>query len=182
MGAGIWKSLWQGILGGGTATTRSIVEGESGSGGACGAGGTGAASAESRVAWKRLLPPDSFRVLFDEGTEPPHSHPLNREKGDGTFVCAACHQPLFDSRQKYDSGTGWPSFHGALPDALGFKRDYLLVVPRTEYHCVACGGHQGHVFTDGPPPSGKRYCNNGLALKFIPRGEALPSRRDAGAH
>ena len=127
--------------------------------------------------WKRLLPPERYRILFEEGTEPAGSSPLDREKRDGTFVCAACYQPLFDSSRKYDSGTGWPSFWEPLPAAVGTKTDFKLILPRTEYHCARCGGHQGHVFDDGPKPTGLRYCNNGLALQFVPRADKLPALR-----
>lgn len=127
--------------------------------------------------WKRLLPADRYEILFEEGTEPPGSSPLDREKRDGTFICAACFLPLFDSSRKYDSGTGWPSFWEPLPAALGTKTDFKLFLPRTEYHCARCGGHQGHVFKDGPKPTGLRYCNNGLALLFVARGDKLPELR-----
>lgn len=133
--------------------------------------------AKSKAEWKALLPPASYRVLFEEDTEPPGSSPLNAEKRPGTFVCAACFQPLFKSETKYESGTGWPSFWDALPNALGKKKDFLLIWPRTEYHCARCGGHQGHIFDDGPKPTGLRYCNNGLALRFVPDGEQLPVLR-----
>ena len=127
--------------------------------------------------WKKLLPADSYRVLFEDATEPPGSSAFNSEKRTGTFVCAACNLPLFDSAAKYESGTGWPSFFAPLPNALGTKTDFKMILPRTEYHCVRCAGHQGHVFDDGPKPTGKRYCNNGVALKFVLKGESLPDLR-----
>ncbi len=126
---------------------------------------------ETKAYWAERLSPEAYRVLFEEATEYAGSSPLNREKRDGSFVCAACGTPLFDSSAKYDSGTGWPSFWQALPDAVGTKTDHKLLMPRTEYHCAKCGGHQGHVFEDGPLPTGLRYCNNGVALRFVPRGE-----------
>jgi peptide-methionine (R)-S-oxide reductase len=129
--------------------------------------------------WKELLPRDAYAVLFEEATEPSHTSPLNEEKRRGVFVCAACFLPLFSSEAKYDSGTGWPSFFQPLPGRLGTKRDLALILPRTEYHCIRCGGHQGHVFKDGPSPTGLRYCNNGLALRFVPEGEPLPPLRRA---
>lgn len=127
--------------------------------------------------WRELLPPESFAVLFKEATEPPGSSGLNQEKRDGTFVCAACHLPLFESASKYESGTGWPSFFAPIEGRLGFKRDFKLFLPRTEYHCIRCGGHQGHRFKDGPQPTGERYCNNGVALRFVPHGEPMPALR-----
>jgi len=118
--------------------------------------------------WKKLLTAEQYRVLRREGTEAPHSSPLNKEKRAGTFHCVACDLPLFASTAKYESGTGWPSFYQSLPGAIGFKTDFKLILPRTEYHCARCDGHHGHVFDDGPQPTGKRFCNNGVCLKFVP--------------
>jgi peptide-methionine (R)-S-oxide reductase len=128
-------------------------------------------------AWQKLLPSDAFDVLFREATEPPFESPLNDEKRKGTFVCAACLQPLFSSETKFESGTGWPSFWQPLEGRIATKRDWKLLLPRTEYHCARCGGHQGHVFNDGPRPTGERFCNNGRALRFVPDGEPLPEPR-----
>ena len=127
--------------------------------------------------WKRLLSPDAYYVLFEEGTERAGSSPLNAEKRAGTYICAACNNPLFDSATKYESGTGWPSFWQALPGKVGTSTDYKIIFPRTEYHCAHCGGHQGHIFDDGPQPTGKRYCNNGVALHFVAKDEAVPPLR-----
>ncbi|MDO8409134.1 MAG: peptide-methionine (R)-S-oxide reductase MsrB [Phenylobacterium sp.] len=118
--------------------------------------------------WKSRLSPAAYQVLRREGTERAGSSPLDREKRKGTFVCAGCELPLFKSDWKYDSGTGWPSFHTYIDGALGEKTDFKIGMPRTEYHCARCLGHQGHVFKDGPRPTGLRYCNNGVALKFVP--------------
>lgn len=119
--------------------------------------------------WKKRLTPLQYNILRKEGTEPPHSSPLNNEKRDGIFACTACELALFDSSTKYDSGTGWPSFFDFIPEHIKTKRDFRTIWPRTEYHCARCGGHHGHIFKDGPEPTGLRYCNNGEALKFIPK-------------
>src|ERR1700679_1169727 len=118
--------------------------------------------------WKKRLAPEAYDVLRHEGTEAPFTSPLNEEKHAGIFACAGCSLPLFPSKYKFDSGTGLPSFYDTIPGHVATKTDYKLIVPRTEYHCARCGGHQGHVFNDGPKPTGLRYCNNGVALKFIP--------------
>ena len=118
--------------------------------------------------WQKRLPPAAYAVLRKEATERPFSSPLNTEKRKGTFVCLGCDLPLFSSDAKFDRGTGWPSFYRPMPGHIKTKTDYKLVYPRTEYHCARCGGHQGHLFDDGPKPTGLRYCNNGVALKFIP--------------
>ena len=133
---------------------------------------------KTRAEWLEWLSEDQYQVLFEEATERPWSSPLNDEKRAGTYVCAACFQPLFSSQAKFDSGTGWPSFFEALEGAVGTKRDWKLLLPRTEYHCARCGGHQGHVFDDGPAPTGKRWCNNGLALAFCAEGETLSQLRN----
>ncbi len=123
----------------------------------------------SRDEWRKRLAAPAYAVLREEGTERAGTSPLNGEKRDGVFACAGCDLPLFTSAMKYESGTGWPSFFTTIPGAFGTKKDYGLHLPRTEYHCIRCGGHHGHVFEDGPPPTGQRWCNNGVALKFIPR-------------
>ncbi len=127
--------------------------------------------------WREILERRRFAVLFKEDTESPFSSPLDKEKRKGTFICAACFLPLFESKTKYDSGTGWPSFWVPIEGRVATKVDYWLLYPRTEYHCARCGGHQGHVFKDGPPPTGKRWCNNGLALQFVPDDKPLPELR-----
>ena len=121
----------------------------------------------SDAQWRQRLTPAQYKVLREEGTEAPGSSPLNAEKRNGQFHCAGCDLPLFTSKMKYESGTGWPSFFTTLPGAFQTKRDFGLFLPRTEYHCARCGGHHGHVFDDGPKPTGQRYCNNGVALKFV---------------
>lgn len=124
------------------------------------------------VEWKKLLTPEQYYILREEGTERPFSSPLDHENRSGLYVCVACDLTLFPSKYKYDSGTGWPSFFDVIPGHVETKTDFKLILPRTEYHCARCGGHQGHVFDDGPPPTGLRYCNNGVALKFVPEKSA----------
>jgi peptide-methionine (R)-S-oxide reductase len=121
----------------------------------------------SAAEWKKLLTPEQYEVLRKEGTEAPFTSPLDHEKRNGMYLCVACGLPLFPSKYKFDSGTGWPSFYDVLPGHVETRTDFKLVLPRTEYHCARCGGHHGHVFNDGPKPTGLRYCNNGVALKFI---------------
>jgi peptide-methionine (R)-S-oxide reductase len=123
----------------------------------------------SKDEWRKRLAPASYNVLREDGTERAGSSPLDREKRAGVFVCAGCDLPLFTSAMKFDSGTGWPSFFTTIPGVFTEKTDYYLIYPRTEYRCKRCDGHHGHVFKDGPPPTGLRYCNNGVALKFIPK-------------
>jgi peptide-methionine (R)-S-oxide reductase len=123
----------------------------------------------SKDEWRKRLTAAQFDVLREEGTERPGTSPLNGEKRPGIFACAGCGLPLFTSAMKYESGTGWPSFFTTIPGAFGTTTDYKLLLPRTEYRCMRCSGHHGHVFDDGPPPTGQRWCNNGIALKFIPK-------------
>jgi peptide-methionine (R)-S-oxide reductase len=126
----------------------------------------------SEAEWKQRLTPEQYRVLRGAGTERPFSSPLNAEHRVGTFACAGCDLPLFSSKTKFDSGTGWPSFWQPLPNAVATEVDRSLVFARTEVHCRRCGGHLGHVFDDGPKPTGLRYCMNGVALKFVPEAPA----------
>lgn len=123
----------------------------------------------SDTEWRKRLDRAQFNILRDEGTERPGTSVLNAEKRPGVYVCAGCDLPVFTSAMKYESGTGWPSFFTTIPGALATKTDYKMILPRTEYHCVRCGGHHGHIFEDGPPPTRQRWCNNGIALKFIPK-------------
>ena len=124
--------------------------------------------AYSEEEWRRRLTSEQYYVLREHGTERAGSSPLDQEKRAGTFVCAGCELPLFSSETKFDSGTGWPSFYAPLDNAIGTSEDRSLFFTRTEVHCRRCGGHLGHVFEDGPPPTGLRYCMNGVALNFVP--------------
>ncbi|MCE7897564.1 MAG: peptide-methionine (R)-S-oxide reductase [Gammaproteobacteria bacterium PRO8] len=142
----------------------------------CSDGRTARAAAQAAV---RMGDAARLRVLFQDGTEAPWTSPLNDVKQAGTFICAACYLPLFEADAKFDSGTGWPSFFRPIdPARIATQLDFKLGVPRTEYHCARCGGHQGHVFDDGPAPTGQRYCNNGVSLLFVPQGQPLPALRD----
>ena len=120
----------------------------------------------SNAEWKKRLTPEEYHILRKAGTERPYSSHLNDEKRAGIYACAGCDLPLFESGTKFDSGTGWPSFYDVIPNHVETSVDYKIIIPRTEYHCARCGGHHGHVFKDGPAPTGLRYCNNGIALKF----------------
>ncbi|RMG91783.1 MAG: peptide-methionine (R)-S-oxide reductase [Zetaproteobacteria bacterium] len=119
--------------------------------------------------WRQRLTTDQYHILREQGTEPPFSSPLLYEHRPGVYACAGCGLALFDASAKFESGTGWPSFYAPIDGRIETKLDFRLVLPRKEYHCIRCGGHQGHVFDDGPEPTGQRWCNNGLALRFIPR-------------
>ncbi|WP_316858866.1 peptide-methionine (R)-S-oxide reductase MsrB [uncultured Cohaesibacter sp.] len=127
---------------------------------------------KSEEEWRKILTPEQFAILREQSTERAFSSVLNDEKRDGTFHCAGCDLPLYSSKAKYDSGTGWPSFYEALPDAIGTSTDFKLIYPRTEVHCRRCGGHLGHVFNDGPKPTGKRHCINGAAMTFKPANQS----------
>ncbi len=145
------------------------------------AAGEGALNVEplhkSHQQWKALLSAAAFEILFEEQTEEPGSSELNQEQRQGTYICAACYLPLFESQYKYESGTGWPSFTQPIAGHVATRPDYSLLFRRTEYHCARCGGHQGHVFGDGPLPRKERWCNNGLALQFVAHPDALPQLR-----
>ncbi len=129
---------------------------------------TGATAVKSDAEWRAELAPDQYRVLREHGTERPGTSPLNREKRAGVFDCAGCGTPVYTSETKYDSGSGWPSFFAPIPGAVATTVDRSLGMVRTEVHCATCGGHLGHVFDDGPRPTGQRHCINGVALEFKP--------------
>jgi peptide-methionine (R)-S-oxide reductase len=129
---------------------------------------------KSEQEWRAQLTPEQYHVTREHGTERAFTGAYHATKAPGVYHCVCCGQPLFDSDTKFESGTGWPSFYEPMPGSLATKRDFKLFWPRTEYHCARCGGHQGHVFDDGPEPTGQRYCNNGVALLFVPDGEPLP--------
>ena len=148
------QNSWKSFLPAGTASTPS----------------PGDALKLSKDEWRKRLPNDlSYRVLREEATERAGTSPLNAEKRPGIFACAGCGLPLFTSEMKFESGTGWPSFFTTIPGVFEMKKDFYLIYPRSEYHCKRCGGHHGHVFDDGPPPTNQRWCNNGVSLKFIPK-------------
>ena len=132
---------------------------------------------KSDAEWMVLLTATQFDILFREGTEIPYTSDLNGEWGDGTYICRACFLPLFQAETKYDSGTGWPSFWDPIEGQVRTRAGIRLGFAQIEYHCRRCGGHQGHIFADGPQPTGTRYCNNGVALVFVPEGESLPALR-----
>ena len=127
--------------------------------------------------WQGELSPEAFRIARKQGTERAFSGAYWDNHAPGTYLCVCCGQALFSSETKFESGTGWPSFFQALPKSIGQREDRSFFMTRVEYHCVRCGGHQGHVFEDGPKPTGLRYCNNGLALRFIGQGKPLPALR-----
>jgi len=155
------------FLGGAAAAICTLI----GAGCARGSGDVPAETFEvmkTEEEWRRILTPAQFEVLREADTERPRSSPLNDEKRRGTYVCAGCDLPVYASETKFESGTGWPSFFAPIGNAVRTKDDPGFLTTRTEVHCRRCGGHLGHVFDDGPPPTGKRYCMNGVAMKFVP--------------
>lgn len=132
---------------------------------------------QPRSTWRKYISPEAYRVLFEQQTENANSSGLNAEHREGTYICAACYLPLFQSKHKYESGSGWPSFTHPIANHVEIQLDDSIGIIRIEYHCVRCEGHQGHVFKDGPPPTGQRWCNNGLALRFVVSTDPLPSLR-----
>jgi peptide-methionine (R)-S-oxide reductase len=152
LGVGLAAVLGRGLLRAGTALAAAVEK-----------------IHKSEAEWRKLLTPKQFAVLRKADTEPAGSSPLNQEHRAGTYHCAGCDLELFTSEMKFDSGTGWPSFFTCIEGHTETKLDFHLFYPRTEYHCARCGGHQGHRFSDGPPPTGERWCNNGVALHFVPR-------------
>ena len=157
------------LLGGGAAAAVAAVAGASIWRGGRGTAAEGAFPVTLTAAeWRERLTPEQFAVLREEATEPPYSNPLNEEHREGTFLCAGCANPVYASDTKFESGTGWPSFTEPLPGGIATSVDYKLIYPRTEVHCARCGGHLGHVFEDGPEPTGLRYCMNGVAMAFEP--------------
>jgi peptide-methionine (R)-S-oxide reductase len=153
-------------------TRRELVQGIACASAAALIGATSSEVHHTNAEWLRILGPDRYHILRENGTEAPGSSPLLAEHRVGTYQCAGCNLPLFSSKTKYDSGEGWPSFYRPLPNAIATRADFELIEERTEVHCSRCAGHLGHLFNDGPPPTGLRYCIDGLALVFVPSGIA----------